>query len=437
MTDLGFDQTAYDREVEGNYRWNFAVNALDNTFFFLGMSFIAESTVIPVYISHLTDSPVLIGLISAIATAGWFIPQLLTANGTERLARKKPLMVRGGLFIERLPLILLAASAFLFAGSSAALALGLFFLFYSWHRVGSGALAPAWEDMIAKMIPLDRRGRFFGIANFGGSLLGIIGAQLTVIFLARFAFPLNFALCMAFAAGANMISWSFLSLAREPARPPTKDHISNLTYLRRLPELLRTDRNFGRYLVSRVLAGLGRMAMGLTTVYAVQRWDLPDEQAGVYTMILLVVQTLSNLLFGYLGDRKGHKLSLELGLLAWAVSMAIALLAPSPFWFYLSFLAAGMAISAELVAGLMILLEFGGPDDRPTYVGLGNTTTGIFTGVAPLIGGWLASMVGFAPLFAISIVVTLGAWGFLRGLVKEPRGALAAKLAEAPNGDSM
>ena len=323
MSETSFDQAAYDRQVERDYRWNFIVNALDNTFFFFGMSFIAESTVIPVYVSHLTDSRMLIGLVSAVASAGWFLPQLLAANGTERLSRKKPLMVRGGLFIERLPLLLLAISAYLFAGSNAALALGLFFLFYSWHRIGSGALAPAWEDMIAKMIPLDRRGRFFGIANFGGSLLGIIGAQLTTIFLARYAFPHNFALCMAFAAAANFVSWSFLSLAREPVRPPSKEHISTLTYLRRLPGVLRSDRNFGRYLASRVLAGLGRMAMGFTTVYAVQRWDLPDHQVGVYTMILLVVQTAFNLLFGYLGDRKGHKRSLELGLLAWALSMTV------------------------------------------------------------------------------------------------------------------
>ena len=74
---------------------------------------------------------------------------------------------------------LLALSAFLWAGTNPTLALVGFFIFYSWHKIGSGSLAPAWEDMIAKIIPIDRRGRFFGVANFGGSLLGIAGAQVT------------------------------------------------------------------------------------------------------------------------------------------------------------------------------------------------------------------------------------------------------------------
>ena len=417
----GMDQAGFDREIERNYRWNFIVNVLDASFFFFGMSFIAESTVIPVYVSRLTSSRVLIGLVSAIASAGWFLPQLLTANGTERLSRKKPLVVQAGLLAERLPILLLALSAYLFAGRAPGLALGLFFLFYSWHRLGSGAMAPAWEDMIAKIIPLDRRGRFFGIANFGGALLGIAGAQLTTHFLARYAFPNNFALCMFFATGGILLSWVFLALTREPARTPNKEHVSNLTYLRRRPQLVKADVNFSRYLFSRMLAGMGRMAVGLTTVYAVERWALPDQQAGVYTVILLVTQMLCNLLFGYLGDHKGHKLSLELGLLAWAGSMAVAYLAPTPFWFYLAFVAAGVATSGELVAGLMILLEFSAPEDRPTYIGLGNSTTGIFNAIAPLLGGLLASWVGFQPLFVISLLITLAAWAVLRYRVQEPR----------------
>ena len=251
------NQEAFDREVERNYRRNFIVNVLDGTFFFFGLSFIAESTVIPVYVSHLTDSRVLIGLVSAVASAGWFLPQLLTANSTERLSRKMPLVVRAGLFAERLPVLLLALSALLVAGRHPGLALGLFFLFYAWHRLGSGSLAPAWEDMIAKIIPLDRRGRFFGIANTGGSLLGIAGAQLTTIFLARFAFPNNFALCMFFATGGIFVSWIFLALTREPSLPPTKEHVSSLTYLKRLPQLVRSDPNFDRYLRSQGYGWLG------------------------------------------------------------------------------------------------------------------------------------------------------------------------------------
>jgi len=418
-----FDPRAYDAEVEHHYRWNFWVNVLDSTFFFFGVSFVADSTVIPLYVSHLTDSRVLIGLASAIAGSAWFLPQLLMANATERLARKKPALVKYGFLAERLPVLLMATSSFLLAASRPGLALVAFFLFYAWHKLGSGSIAPAWEDMVAKVIPLDRRGRFFGIANFGGSLLGVAGAQVTAVVLARLAFPDSFALCMALAFGGMFLSWVFLALNREPARPSGKEHISTAEYWRRLPGLLRRDRNFGNYLFSRALMGLGRMSMGFVTVYAVQRWDLPDSQAGIYTTILLVSQTLFNLIFGHLGDRRGHKRSLVWGLWAWIGAALVALLAPSPQWFYLVFLAWGMAIAAEMVSGQLILLEFAGPDDRPTYVGLGNTVTGIFNAAAPVLGGWIASLAGFRPLFVISALLTVCAWAALRWRVREPRHA--------------
>ncbi len=422
MTETAFDEAAYQQEIERNYRWNFVVNVLDGTFFWFGMSFVTGSTVIPVYASRLTDSPVLIGLITAMASSGWFLPQLFTANSVERLPRKKPYIVAAGLFAERFPFLPLAISTFLFAISQPKVALALLLLFYAWHCFGSGLLATAWEDMIAKIIPLDRRGRFFGLANFGGAALGILGAQVTTLILARYTFPNNFALCMALAFVVMFISWIFLALTREPARPPGKERISHGEYWRRLPRLLRSDRNFSRYLLSRAFMGLGRMAsIGLATVYAVERWQLPDQQAGIFTMILLITQTVFNLIFGYVGDRRGHKVSLEVGLLAWCMSMMIALLAPTPAWFYLIFAATGAATAAELVGGLMILLEFGGPDDRPTYVGLGNTTTGIFSAMAPLLGGWIASMVGYPVLFAISLLLTLVALALLRWAVREPR----------------
>ena len=46
-----------------------------------------------------------------IAQAGWFLPQLFTANLTEQLARKKPVVVNLGLFLERLPVWLMVAAA--------------------------------------------------------------------------------------------------------------------------------------------------------------------------------------------------------------------------------------------------------------------------------------------------------------------------------------
>ncbi|MBW6466695.1 MAG: hypothetical protein K0B06_09340, partial [Brevefilum sp.] len=63
-------------EVRQNFRHNFTTNFTDSIFWLLGDSFVSVSTIIPVFASTLTDSPVLIGLVPAVIDAGWFIPQL-------------------------------------------------------------------------------------------------------------------------------------------------------------------------------------------------------------------------------------------------------------------------------------------------------------------------------------------------------------------------
>ena len=121
---------AFEREVERHYRHNAMVNVLDGTFFWFGASFMATRTILPLYVSHFTDSALVIGLLSVLASTGWLLPQLFTANWIQRLPRKKVAIVHVGLFTERLPVFLMVPAAWL-ATRSSALALVLFFVYES------------------------------------------------------------------------------------------------------------------------------------------------------------------------------------------------------------------------------------------------------------------------------------------------------------------
>ena len=65
---------------EKNFKHNFVVNVLDGGFFGFGMGFGSLGTVLPLFISMMTDSAILIGLIPAIHVVGWQLPQLFTAR---------------------------------------------------------------------------------------------------------------------------------------------------------------------------------------------------------------------------------------------------------------------------------------------------------------------------------------------------------------------
>ena len=206
---------AFEREIERNYRHNFIVNLLDGTNFWLGYSFIAPGVILPLYVSHFTSSKFLIGLVAVISASGYFLPQLFTANWVESLPRKREVVVRLGFTLERLPIFLFPLAALL-ATRSATLALVSIFILFAWHSFGAGTLAVAWQDMIGKIFPLDRRGRFMGFTNFGGTATGVIGATLAAWLLDKYPFPNGYIYIFTLAAFFIFLSWIFLYQTREP-----------------------------------------------------------------------------------------------------------------------------------------------------------------------------------------------------------------------------
>ncbi|MCK5634279.1 MAG: MFS transporter [Anaerolineales bacterium] len=408
-------------DVERNYRWNFGVNLLDTAGFMFGFSFISSTTIVPLFISKLTASPLPIGIAAVIAQSGWALPQIFTANAVERLARKKPVVINLGFFAERLPMLILVIAPMI-ALREPTLALVLFLVTYAWFNVGAGLIATAWQDLLARCFPVDRRGRFFGTSMFVGTSLGALGAAISAWLLKTFPFPTNFIYIFAIAAAGIIISWIFLALTREPVQPIEAPRTTTRQFWAKLPDILRDDHNFRRFLIARSMLAMGGMGTGFVTIAAVQRWGVSDSTVGVYTGVLLLGQTVGNLTFGFLADRFGHKLSLELGALVSFCAFLLAWLSPSADWYYVVFAFMGVAIGAMIVSGILVIMEFSEPGRRPTYAGMANSSIGFVGIAAPLIGAWLAQM-SYSWLFALSAGVYFLAFAALHWWVKEPRWA--------------
>ena len=421
MTETITSNSTVQKTIERNFRWNFIVNSLDGASFWFGMSFFSSTIILPLYVSHFTTNPLVIGLIPFLTNAGIFLPQLFVANAVERAPLKKFFPVTLGFFLERLPLLLMPPLAFFLAIRRPILALVLFFVLYTWNCFGTGATLVGWQDMIAKIIPVDKRGRFFGITNFIGNGTGILGALAVPFLLAKFTFPMGYVIAFAIAAALIFLSWVFLSLAREPAVQNSKPPVSQGVYIRSLPEVLRKDRNFRVYLLAQIIFSLSGMATGFLAVYSVQTWKLPDAEAGGFTVALQIGLALANLFFGFLSDRKGHKLNLEICMVLSSLSLVLAIFAPSPLWFFPIFFLRGAVNAGTFISGMSIVYEFTEAENRPTYIGLANTIPGVAGAIAPLIGGWMAGAVSYQAMFILSAIVGVISWVLLRFGVHEPR----------------
>jgi MFS family permease len=307
------------------------------------------------------------------------------------------------------------------AGSNPSLALGILLFLVALMAFAGGSIMPAWMEVIAKVIPTRLRGRFFALGGVVSGVTGVGGAALVGYFLGNFAFPYSYAYCFFAASVAMAGSFAFLSSTREQAVPSTKPVVGTGTYLRRLPGILKRDRNFATYLGVRAFGVASNMGQAFFTVYALGRLGASDEQVAAFTLAVLLSQTLTTVMFGWLADRFGHKLVLMLGLGATALGNAIALLARDPQVMYLSFAMMGAYLGALNVSHLTIALEFGPPEDRPTYIGLAGTVMSPLAFGAPLVGGLLADRVGYSVVFALALVLASTAVIGLRTLVRDPR----------------
>ncbi len=104
-----------------------------------------------------------------------------------------------------------------------------------------------------------------------------------------------------------------------------------------------------------------------------------------------------------------------------AISLVLAIAAPSPLWFFLIFFLRGAVNAGTFISGISIVYEFTGAENRATYIGLANTIPGVVTSVAPLIGGWLAGAISYRSMFVLSAVIGITSWLCLRFAVREPR----------------
>jgi len=418
--------TTLEQSIRSHLRYNIAVNLVDGAGFGLGWGFGSIGTIIPLFVSHLTTSALLIGLIPSIHMVGWQLPQLFMANSVARLRRYKPMVMLLTIH-ERVPFLMIGLIALSLGVLGTTWALVLTFLMLVWQGLGAGFTANAWQSMIAKIIPSDSRGTFFGL-QAGLSNILMSGAAITAgLILDRVRLPTNFTICFLLTGVGMGISYIFLGLTREPVDREKVIPASLPSPWRGGMDILRKDRNFAAYLLVRVLSQFATMGFAFYIVYGLRRFGMSDLTAGLLTAALTLTQTVANALMGWVGDRLGHRSMLIAGSIAVTLSSLLAWGAPSIGWLYPVFILCGLAGVAYWTIGMAITVEFGTEETRPTYIGLSNTLVAPFSIIAPLIGGWIAEAFSFQATFMTSAVGGLVIAALLIWLVRDPRPRRAAQ----------
>jgi len=407
-------------KVEAYYGRNFVLNITADTIYFFGLNISSFSTILPAYVKHFTESDIIVGLIMTAMMLGFSLPQILASNYTRHVERKKRFIIVVGI-PQRMSWFVLAVTIFALSGGNAQTMLVLFFACFSTYALSTGILIPSWAEFIAAIIPQEKRGRFFGYRNCLSSGLGVLAAVLANRILAKMPFPTGFGTCFFLTFLFCSLSLPVLALCREVPYPLSKDNGGLRRYFKSLPRILANDRNYSKYVVTSIIITFQTMINAFFTVYAIKKLGVDDAQVAVFTGVLMGAQGISNIFWGHLADRKGHKTTIMIATLAGIIAAIIAVLSNSVFTYYGAFIFLGYSFSARMVSFFNILLEFAPDEQRGTYISLTNTILAPFTGIAPILGGYIAETYGYKFLFMLSVCIGMVGLFMLLFWVVEPR----------------
>jgi MFS family permease len=386
-------------------RRNVILLGADMALFMTALGLLAPLTLVPLFVSKLTDNPLAIGGLTAAFQLGW-LPQIFSAAYYERSHQKKSWLVVFGL-IERLPALGLTLTALAVPYLSAPAALALVYLWRFGQSFAGGPAATAWLDMVGRSVPARRRGRFMSWSTTLGHLLGAAAAALAVPLLDRLGFPLGFAACFGIGFLLLLIGWLPLMAVADPPGPPPRRSRSLRQDLAELPRIVAADPPFGRLLLGLSLGAFGMMASGFLAVYGVAELGASDELAGWYTASLLIGQVAANLAFGWLADRRGYSLVAQASAAASLALAALAVFVRDPHWLLISFFLLGAWQAGGMLARLAGPMDFAPAERRPTYVALASGVSSLALAAAPLAAGQVVSVLGYGWLFSLCMLFSV------------------------------
>ncbi len=434
MSDLIEAEAAYERFVWKNLPRNFAGHFIHGMLGMTGFRLFNAPTFLPAYLHLLSGSTFIVGLGQSLQQLGGVVSPVIGATQIEHRKRVLPVAMLMGTLM-RVQILGVALAGFFLHGQTLLIAV-LVFLFLL--GVFSGPQQVAFQLLLAKVIPIARRGRLQAVRNVTG---GAIAAGLAWVagryIIQRNLFGNGYGTTFLLAFVLTSLGLTALRiLMREPEPPTLRAKGRLIDRLRDFPTLLTQDRGFMYFMIAQTLATAARVAAPFYILYAGRSLALDGKNLGLLSLAFLGADTVTNMIWGLAGDRFGFRSTFVGALVVWIAATLLLVLAPAiaasshgglaPLldvrgWILLAFFGLGAAQSGFLMSSQTMVLEFGAREDMAMRLALTSTSQGAVSAAGPLVGGLVGATLGYQTLFGLSIAFLCAALVVLLVLVEEPR----------------
>lgn len=408
----------HSRFVADNLKRNYLANFIHGVLGLTGFRLIYAPTIIPAYLQLLTGSTAWVGLGTALLQLGATVSPVASSARIEHRSHILPYAIRVG-SLMRVQIAGLALAGWFLTGDTLIAVTMFFFLALGFF---TGAQRVAFQMLMAKLIPVRKRGRLQGYRNFAG---GIIAAILAYVagnyFIAQSWFGNGYATTFMFAfvlTSAGLIVLK--TMIREPATFEAHPQKPFRERMREFPALL-ADPNFKAFMLAQCFSTAGRVGAPFWTIYAGNQLGLDGALIGGLSFVFLGSDTVSNILWGPMGDRFGFRLVFALALVCSLAGVLLLMLGDGQAAIYGAFILLGFGGSGWMLAGTTMVLELGTTQDIPMRLAFVTTAEGAIAAIGPIGAGLMVAAFGFTPLFVMVLAALLCALAIIVFSVKEPR----------------
>ena len=411
-------EAQFAAEVETNLRRNMIANFIHGMLGMTGFRIIYAPTLLPAYLQLISGSAFIVGLGQALIQLGLLVSPIWSAASLEHRKRILPAAIRFGTLM-RLAVLGIAIAGYLLGGVALVVAtllcLAALGLFNGMQRV-------AFQMVISKLIPTDRRGRLQGARNLmGGAVAAVLSYAAGKYLIDANLFGNGYATTFLFAfiltsLGLMALQWGVI----EPDAPAVRAAVGVRERLREVPALL-ADRDYRWFMIAQAMAMAGRIAAPFYILIATRTMPLDGTTIGILSLAFLGADTLSNLAWGMMGDRTGYRVTFIASLSFVLVGLGLLEFAATPAMTVAAFAAFGIGGAGYGMSAQTMVLEFGTREDLPMRIALSTMVEGGVSAVAPLVGGLLLLWASSDVLLATAAALTLAAGALLIVKVRDPR----------------
>jgi MFS family permease len=396
--------TRYQAEVHRELKWNALVLLAYGLLGTTGWRLIMAPTFVPDYLFRLGGSNLLVGSVLFAGGVGRFLSPLIGASYTAHRRRVKRSTIRVGAWL-RFQVLGMALSALVLPVH---LNLPAFVAFYCAFNVLIGFQGVVFGLLLAKVVPLARRGRFIGVRDFAGGTTAAGVAWVAADFFERLPFPTSYGLTYFVAFVFTALGLACIAALREPASPVSPARRSPVAMLASMGMLLRTDPGFRWYCITRGLGALGLMAAPFFIIALGREPGADPAHLAHATVAYLIANTAGNLLWGQVADRAGFRAVFLIAAGLWLAALAVALVPAALQAGGLAlFVLVGAGQGGMQMASLNLVYEFGDDEELGVRLAAVNALGELMVALAPLVGGAVADRWSYATLYEVAAVFTV------------------------------